>query len=214
MASTLCRLSVIVLTLTTFGATGLAQSKTGRDELPNFHKVNDHLYRGAQPVGDGYRKLAELGVKTVIDLRGGGRRAQEEEARAKAAGLRYVNIPLPGWGRPDDRQVERALALMDAPENWPVMVHCWKGADRTGTVIACYRIWREGWTAERAGTEAAQHGMSRVQWWMKDYIRDYHRNRQRQSLTPGADFDDRLGRGMSAIEHAMGKGILDRKSVV
>jgi len=47
-----------------------AQSAASYKELPNFHQVSDKLYRGAQPLNGAARKLAELGVKTIINLRG------------------------------------------------------------------------------------------------------------------------------------------------
>ena len=37
--------------------------------VPNFHKVNDGLYRGGQPSRQGFESLAKLGIKTVLDLR-------------------------------------------------------------------------------------------------------------------------------------------------
>jgi len=56
-----------------------------------------------------------------------------------------------------------------------VFVHCKRGADRTGTIIGCYRIAHEGWTADRALSEAKQYGMSWLERGMREYISDYHR---------------------------------------
>ena len=39
------------------------------DELPNFRRVDDRLFRGGQPKPGGYARLARLGVKTVVNLR-------------------------------------------------------------------------------------------------------------------------------------------------
>ncbi len=143
-------------------------------ELPNFHQVNAHIYRGAQPHVGGIRKLAQLGVKTVINLREGNDRADDEEAEAKAAGLRFINVPMPDFSRPRDEQVRQLLALLNASENFPVFIHCKRGADRTGTIIACYRIAHDGWTAEAALAEAKRYGMS---WWqrgMKHFVEDFY----------------------------------------
>src|SRR5918993_748813 len=76
------------------------------EELPNFHQVNGHLYRGAQPRPDGFRRLAALGVKTVVNLRGADDNSRAEESEARAAGLEYFNVPLPPYARPSDEQVE------------------------------------------------------------------------------------------------------------
>ena len=167
-------LSAVALALTFSAAVAVAQDAPQYEELPNFHQVNAHLYRGAQPRPEGWRHLAALGVKTVVNLRAADANARAEEREARAAGLQYFNVPLPAYARPSDAQVERALALIDAPENRPVFVHCKHGEDRTGTVVAAYRISREGWTRERAEEEAELRGMSRTQFEMRDYIADYY----------------------------------------
>src|SRR5215470_3812980 len=61
-------------------------------DLKNFGKVNDHIYRGGQPDESEYKKLAAIGVKTIIDLR----ERPEGYARrlAEDAGLQYINIGL------------------------------------------------------------------------------------------------------------------------
>jgi len=169
------QLSAVALALTfSCAAVVAAQDAPQYEELPNFHQVNAHLYRGAQPRPEGFRRLAALGVKTVVNLRAADKNSRAEEAAARAAGLEYFNVPLPAYARPSDEQVEHALALIDAPENRPVFLHCKHGEDRTGMVVAAYRISREGWARERAEEEAEQRGMSRTQFEMTDYIADYY----------------------------------------
>lgn len=145
--------------------------------LPNFHQVNKTLYRGGQPKKGRMKKLSEMGIKTVINLRDDDDNAQREEAEAQAAGLRYFNIPMATFERPEDRTVEQALSLINAQENQPVFVHCRRGSDRTGTIIAIYRIELEGWTSEQAKAEAKHYGMGFWQVGMKDYISDYYKRR-------------------------------------
>lgn len=155
-----------------------AQDEARYKELPNFHRVNANLYRGGQPLEGGFRRLASLGIKTVVNLRDDDERARAEEREVLAAGMRYFNIPFDGMGKPSDEKVERVLAIINAPENQPVFVHCKRGADRTGTVIACYRISRDNWTSEQAKEEAKRYGMSVFEVGMKSYIRDYYERRQ------------------------------------
>lgn len=146
-----------------------------KEALPNFHEVNQNLYRGAQPRAGGIQKLKELGVKTIINLRGADEGTEAEEREARAAGLNYFNIPLDGLGRPSDEKVLKILALINDSKNWPVFIHCNHGKDRTGTIIACYRISHDGWTLDQAMKEAKRYGMSWVQFKMKGYIKDYAR---------------------------------------
>jgi tyrosine-protein phosphatase SIW14 len=149
-----------------------------KEALPNFHQVNQNLYRGAQPREGGIQKLKELGVKTVINLRGADEGTEAEERDVRAAKLNYFNVPLDGLGRPSDEKVEKILALINDSKNWPVFIHCNHGKDRTGTIIACYRISHDGWTLDEAMKEAKRYGMSWVQFKMKDYIKDYARKHQ------------------------------------
>jgi protein tyrosine/serine phosphatase len=162
------------MTLALLSSVGFAQSKPHYKELPNYNKVSDKLYRGGQPLSGGIKKLAELGVQTIINLRGEDDKTRAEQKEAEAAGLRYFSVALPGLTRPDDKQIARVMEIIDAPENGTVFIHCKRGSDRTGTVVAIYRITHEDWTAERATSEARQHGMSWIEFGMKDYISDYY----------------------------------------
>ena len=158
-------------------ASAPAQSEPRHEELPNFHQVNAQLYRGAQPRRGGIQRLTQFGVKTIINLRDDDERASAEEREARAAGLRYFNVSMAGHAKPTDEQVERVLSIINAPENQPVFVHCKRGADRTGTIIAAYRISHDKWTSGRAKEEANRYGMRWTQFEMKDYITDYYRRR-------------------------------------
>ena len=169
------RLSAIAFALLLSAQVAFAQSEPRYQELPNFHKVNEHLYRGGQPRAGGVQRLKELGVKTIINLRGEDELTRAEQKEAQAAGLKYFNRPMPDLSRPSDEQIARVMAIIDAAENQPVFVHCKRGSDRTGTVIAIYRISHENWTAERAISEAKQHGLSWIEFGMKDYISDYYK---------------------------------------
>lgn len=131
--------------------------------VPNFHKVNDRVYRGGQPDSRGWTELARIGVKKVVDLRQRTEHSTTAESLAvTSAGMRYVNAAMDGWATPTSEQIKTPLALLDDEE--PVFVHCKRGRERTGSVIAAYRISREGWTNEKALEEAREKGMA---WWAK-----------------------------------------------
>jgi protein tyrosine/serine phosphatase len=151
--------------------------------LPNFYRVNDTLYRGGQPSASGYTRLAQLGIKTVLDLRDDGERARSAELKARTAGLRYYNLPMSEFSKPTDRRVAEALSIINSEENQPVFVHCRRGSDRTGTIIAIYRIEYDGWTSEEAKDEAKRFGLGFWQIRMRDYIGDYYRRKASQNHT-------------------------------
>jgi protein tyrosine/serine phosphatase len=180
-----------------FAAISVAQNEPKYEELPNFHKVNERLFRGAQPRRGGIRKLSQLGIKTVIDLRDNDERSRAEEKEARAAGLRYFNVPLDRLGRPTDEEVNRVLGLIHSDANQTVFVHCHKGADRTGTVIAIYRIEHDGWTSKQAKEEANRYGMALWQRGMKDYIHDYYQRQPKGTQSAPVIFRKRLSSQLS-----------------
>jgi protein-tyrosine phosphatase len=141
--------------------------------INNFHQVNQLIYRGAQPTPDGLEYLAKIGVKTVLDLRENGERSSEEEARVTSLGMHYVNVPMTGLTAPSSAEITRILVLMEAPSTGPVFVHCMRGADRTGAVVAAYRIDHDHWDNSRALNEAMSLGMSFFQLPRQNFIRKF-----------------------------------------
>ncbi len=164
----------------------LSQNGAKQKDLPNLYRVNDGLYRGGQPTEAGLRQLVQLRIKTVVNLRDSDERARAEEAGAVAAGLRYFNLPLSNFHKPNDQEVAQVLAIINAPENQPVFVHCKRGADRTGTIVAIYRIEHDGWTGGQAKEEAEAFGLGFWQVRMKDYISDYYHHKLTKSKSNAA----------------------------
>ena len=151
----------------------IALAGNGPSGVGNFEKVDEHVYRGAQPSDQGFKELAKLGIQTVVDLQEGGSRSIHEEKIVKAAGMRYISIPMKGMATPSDESVGKALALLEDNSTGPVFVHCHRGADRTGGVIACYRIEHDHWQNDRALTEARSMGMSWFQLAIQHYVQNY-----------------------------------------
>ncbi|MDT4968872.1 MAG: tyrosine-protein phosphatase [Acidobacteriota bacterium] len=169
------RISLLIIGLLLLsGLSVVLGQDTQEKSLPRFYKVNDKLYRGAQPLSGGIERLKALGIKTIINLRSESEGTREEETDAKKAKLAYFNVPLAGLSAPSDEDVEKILALINDVKNQPVFVHCNHGKDRTGTIVAVYRISHDGWTSEDAKAEAKRFGMSWVQFKMKAYISDYY----------------------------------------
>lgn len=168
-----------------------AQDNRNDKDLPNFYRVNETLYRGGQPTPAGLKSLRQLGVKTIINLREDDDRARAEEAQAVDEGFRYFNIPLDRYDRPSDERVAEILSIINATDNQPVFVHCHRGADRTGTIIAIYRMDHDGWTSQQAKDEAKRFGLGFWQRRMKDYVSDYYRRKtgQPENATPPVNHD-------------------------
>jgi tyrosine-protein phosphatase SIW14 len=139
----------------------------------NFQKVDEHVFRGAQPSHQGFVNLSKLGIQTVVDLREPGDRSATERKWVTDAGMRYVSVPMYGMATPSKESVLKVLALLEDRGTGPVFVHCKRGADRTGGVIACYRVEHDHWKNDRALAEARSLGMSWFQTAIQGYVRKY-----------------------------------------
>lgn len=177
------RFALLIFTLAVCPHSALTQNDSKQKDLPNFYRVTDGLYRGGQPTEIGLKQLVQLRIKTVVNLRDDDDRARAEATAAVAAGLRYFNLPLPNFYKPGKERVAEILSIINAPENQPVFVHCKRGADRTGTIVAIYRIDHDGWTDAQAKDEAQQYGLGFWQIRMKDYISDYYEEKLTRSTS-------------------------------
>jgi protein tyrosine/serine phosphatase len=145
------------------------------DGLPNFHRVSARLFRGGRPTREGMAALEQLGVRTIVDLRDRSGISFVDRTRARARGIRYHRIPLGKLRGPTPATMARILRILADPESGPVYVHCRRGSDRTGTVIACHRIANEGWSAEEAIAEARERGMIKLEFLKRVFIRQFYR---------------------------------------
>jgi tyrosine-protein phosphatase SIW14 len=125
----------------------------------NFGLVSPTLYRGGQPSPQGLEGLAKMGVNIVVDVRLSGRDKERQEVTKQ--GMQFVELP---WHClfPKDDPFVRFLALLRDNPGKKVFVHCRYGDDRTGMMIAAYRMAVEGWTPEEARQEMEKFGFHRM----------------------------------------------------
>lgn len=136
--------------------------------LPNFHPVTPHLYRGAQPTSEGLLELKKIGIKTILSLK----MFYPEKKQAEKLGFQYKQISMKPW-HPEEEDLIRFLKIVTDEKNTPVFVHCQHGADRTGMLVAIYRISVCGWDKERAIEEMKQKQFGFHPLWenLVEYIR-------------------------------------------
>lgn len=137
-------------------------------EAENFRQVDKNLYRCGVPSDEDMAAFARLGIKTDISLQWtGGSEApvvKHEGQVAKKLGIKFVNIPLPFGKEPPAAMVKQYFDIFADEANLPAIVHCKKGRDRTGTMVAIYRIQENGWTNAKAFAEQESFGFKK-----KDY---------------------------------------------
>jgi protein tyrosine/serine phosphatase len=132
--------------------------------LPNFGRVTDMLYRGAQPASPGFSALQAMGVGIVVNFRNEPGEIAHERREVESRGIKYVSIPWSGYDEPSNAQVVQFLDLVRANPELKIFVHCQRGADRTGVMIAAYRIAVEHKTVAEAVSE--MHQFHYAQFWL------------------------------------------------
>src|ERR1700731_1568355 len=142
--------------------------------VPNPGKINDGLYRGAQPNEQGLEELKKLGITTIVDLRAEDRGKSEwERQEAEKLGMRFVHIPIAGFAAPTNEEVAQFLSLFRNSQQ-KVFVHCLLGEDRTGVFVATYRMSVQKWPVTQALREMYNFGFNGF--WhpaMKAFVRDF-----------------------------------------
>ena len=142
--------------------------------LPNFQIVNDNVLRGGQPTDEGISRLAQRGVKTIIDLRLASEHSiPHEKELVESNGMQFVSVPIRGMAAPTAEQLYGVLRILNDSKQWPVFVHCRRGADRTGTILACYRISHDNWNNQKALAEAKTYGISVFERAMRNFIEHF-----------------------------------------
>jgi protein tyrosine/serine phosphatase len=120
--------------------------------LKNFYKLDDHAYRSAQPDEEGFEYLKTLGIKNILNLRD----YHNDDPGSKKPGLNLYRVEMDA-GKIKTADVVKALRFIKQSES-PVLIHCWHGSDRTGTISAMYRIVFQNWSKEDALDELMHGG--------------------------------------------------------
>ena len=133
--------------------------------VENCYKISAELYRSAQPEPVGFAALQNAGVRSVLNLR---------EYHSDTREARHTRLVLMGYpvaaGELTAADVENCLVLIArAPK--PVLVHCWHGSDRTGTVVAAYRIVFQNWSVEEAEKEFRDERFGYHEFWYGNLLK-------------------------------------------
>lgn len=192
MANVLRTSLLTLFTIFSFSVIASAQTSSATQfpgvKIGNFGQMDDIFYRGAQPMPDDYKALADLGIKTIIDLRNDP--TDYEKSSAEAVGIKYINIPMSGWKSPKDADLQKFLQIANDPETGKFYVHCKAGIHRTGVAGAVYRMSKYGWDYDRSYAEMKKYNFSSglVHGALKSYVKSYFRKLEesKQSDAAGA----------------------------
>lgn len=148
----------------------LASPRNDIPGLNNFAQVSRNLYRAAAADKVGYLQLKAYGVRTIVDLR----QAHTDRAHLNGLGFNYVWLPT-NPSEIDDDEVADFLHLVRNPDLQPLLVHCAAGSDRTGTMVAIYRVMEQDWPVEQAAQELPRFGFHEVWVPLLQYLKTINR---------------------------------------
>lgn len=121
-------------------------------ELENFYQIDTRLYRSEQPDDDAFEQVEKLGMKEVLNLRS--LHTDDDEAEETKLTLHHLRMKA---GKVTENDLFQALRIIRDAKG-PLLIHCWHGSDRTGAVVAAYRMVFQGWSAEKALDEMRYGG--------------------------------------------------------
>ncbi len=121
--------------------------KIESQHFKRLYEVSDGIYRSEQPSRKGFFELDSIGIKSVLNLR----RTKDNIKKARGLNLHLETLKLKAKELDTD-DLTNALRIINNSEK-PVLIHCWHGSDRTGAVVAAYRIVFEEWSKENAIAE-------------------------------------------------------------
>jgi protein tyrosine/serine phosphatase len=148
--------ALIIVTLAAITEAAWCQEDKRASDLPNFGRVTDTLYRGGQPAPAGFDALQAMGVGIVVNFRDERDEVAAEKSQVESLGIKYVGIPWNGRNEPSNAQIVQFLDLIRANPQTKIFVHCQRGADRTGVMVAAYRIAVEHKSVSEAVSEMRQ----------------------------------------------------------
>jgi tyrosine-protein phosphatase SIW14 len=156
------RLTLTLVTLLVFQLVAYAQTdrarpskwaqKVSTTKLKNLYRVNDTIYRSEQPSRSDFRLLDSLKIRSILNLR-----ANYSDAQKVGAFLFVIfDVPMEADAFDDAEIIAALRVLRNSPK--PIIVHCMKGSDRTGVVLAMYRVIFQNWSREKAILEMVEGG--------------------------------------------------------
>ena len=175
-----------LVTILSLAAVSSAQENSSTNvKIKNFGQMDDRFYRGAQPKEKDFKDLAQLGIRTIIDLRDDPE--PYEKPMAEELGMNYVHIPMIAKKYPTPEALDLFLKTVNDPNTGKFFVHCAGGRHRTGAMGAVYRFQFYNWDFEQVYKEMKQYDFY-TRWGhgaFKDFVEDYYAQMQQQAKGAG-----------------------------
>ena len=169
----------VVLVIATWAVAQETPQRAALVKIKNFGQMDDRFFRGAQPKDEAdYKALAQLGIKTVIDLTDDPK--EYEKPLVESLGMKYVHIPMIAKKYPTPEATEAFLKTVNDPNTGKFYLHCAGGRHRTGAMGAVYRYEFYNWDFDKVYQEMKQYDFY-TSWGhgaFKDFVKDYFAKKQ------------------------------------
>jgi tyrosine-protein phosphatase SIW14 len=130
----------------------------------NMYKISDSVFRSEQPNEDGMRALEKFGIHAVLNLRN----FHSDDDEAKGTGLKLFRVAMRAGKITDNDILQAMTVLKTAPK--PILIHCLHGSDRTGCIVASYRILFQDWSKEEAIQELKNPAFGYHESWFPNIV--------------------------------------------
>jgi protein tyrosine/serine phosphatase len=178
-------LLALVAILSLAAVSSAQENSTTNVTIKNFGQMDDRFYRGAQPKEKEFKELAQLGIRTIIDLRDDSE--SYEKPMVESLGMTYVHIPMIAKKYPTQEALDLFFKTINDPNTGKFYVHCAGGRHRTGVIGAVYRFRLYNWDFEQVYKEMKQYDFY-TRWGhgaFKDFVEDYYAQIQQQAKGAG-----------------------------
>ena len=155
----------------------MASNNLVPEGVPLFVKVSEGLYRGGQPSEHGFAELRKIGIRTVVSLRA----FNPDRKLLAGMGFRQFHISCKTI-HPEEEDVMEFLQIVTDPLNQPVFVHCRDGTDRTGMMVAVYRMVVQNWSRQEALEEMKALGFNKIWGSLENYIKELNTKKIKTKL--------------------------------
>jgi uncharacterized protein (TIGR01244 family) len=135
---------------------------------PTFDILNartpfEGVLTGGQVTEEALAAAAAAGYRTVVNLRTLEEEgAWDETAVVEGLGMRFVHLPMAGGAGLTEDNARALAAVLDEPENYPVLIHCGSG-NRVGALLALKAFQLDGKRAEEALEIGHRAGLTRLE---------------------------------------------------
>ena len=124
-------------------------------------KLENGIFRGPRLHRE---ELEALQPALILNLENDHGAVCDEEVYCMSKNISFYNIRMSEIFPPSQRQLKEGVEIIQTARK-PVYVHCLHGVDRTGFVIAAYRMIHQGWTLDKAYQECLDMGHHVFWYW-------------------------------------------------